>query len=488
MTNSTVRRTAPAALVLSSIFVAAPALAQNHPFPTAAHYAQGFVPSAVTTAVVQSSYANWKSKYLLGDCGSGAYRVDNALGDGSTFSEGQGYGMVLTAYFGDKAQFDGLWSFAQKNYGGGGLMGWHVTCGGPTSSDGGDNSATDGDTDIGFALIVAAAQWGGTYAQQAKTYLATLKSVDFETCPTTGRILANAGSWQSGTDACSGGSNTSYWMPGYYRVFAAFTGDAFWTKAADDAVTLYGLGANSTTGIIVNELDENGMPIQGETYDYNSCRIPWRDVLDYLWFGTAGAKQTAAKLTTWANGVGVGNLVDGYNADGTPTGTNPEMNAFVGGFAAGAMASSQSIVDAFATNFVGIDDDNGTYYGASLRTLYLLTLSGNEWNPLESATDGGTGGGSGGSGSSGSSSGAGSGSGGSGGSSGGASSGSGSSSGASAEGDAGNGASSGGSGSSGGCGCSSAPGDVPAWAVGGLLVPLALFGRRSRGRARKGDR
>ncbi len=467
MTTSLVRRAALAA-ALPLVLVAAPALAQNKPFPTSGHYAQGFVPSAVTTAVVQSSYGNWKSKYLLGDCGGGAYRVDNATGDSSTFSEGQGYGMVLTAYFGDKTQFDGLWSFAQKNFNQSGLMGWHVTCGGFTTSDGGSGSATDGDTDIAFGLVVAAAQWGGTYAQQAKTYLATLKSTDFTTCQATGRIVATAGSWQ-GSDACSSGSNTSYWMPAYYRVFAALTGDSFWSKAADDAVTLYGLGANATTGILVNTVDENGTPTPGETYDYNSCRIPWRAALDYLWFGSAGTKQMLTKLSTWVNGVGIANVVDGYNGDGTPTGTNKGMNAFVGGFTAGAMADSQSVADSFTTDFVAIDNDNGTYYGSSLRTLYLLALSGNQWNPLEGALDGGT-----------SSSSGGSGSGGSGGSSSGSASGSGSSGGASAEGDAGNGASSGGSGSSGGCGCSSAPGEVPAWALGGLLVPLAFWIRRRR--------
>lgn len=481
-------RSVALASVLPSLLVAAPALAQNKPFPTSAHYAQGIVPSAVTTAVVQSSYANWKSKYLLGDCGGGNYRVDNATGDASTFSEGQGYGMVLTAYFGDKTEFDGLWAFAQKNFNPSGLMGWHVTCSGATTSDGGSGSATDGDTDIAFGLIVAAAQWGGTYAQQAKTYLATLKSVDFATCSATGRILATAGSWQ-GMDACTSGSNTSYWMPGYYRVFSAFTGDSFWTKAADDAVTLYGLAADPTTGIIVNEVDENGKAIQGQTYDYNSCRIPWRGVLDYLWFGTSGAKQMAANLTTWANGVGISKIVDGYQANGTPTGTNTGLNAFVGGFTAGAMANTQSIADSFASYFVSIDDDNGTYYGSSLRTLYLLALSGNEWNPLDGALDGGVGatpdGGNTGSGSGG-------GTGSSGGSGGGTGSGSGSASGGSSSGsvsgpggsDAGQGdagdSAFGDSGSTAGCGCSSAPGDVPAWAFGGLMIPLALGIRRRR--------
>jgi endo-1,4-beta-D-glucanase Y len=389
------RRFAPLVGALAaSVCASSPAWAQSKPFPTSGGYSQGYIPTTATAAVALSSYTSWKTNHLLSDCGNGYYRVDNSDGDASTFSEGQGYGMVLTAYFGDKTEFDGLWSFAQKNFNTANLMGWHVTCAGPTTSDGGSGSATDGDTDIGFALLIAAVQWGGTYLQQALTYLATLKTSDFTTCSPSGRNVPIAGNWQMGSDdpctTAGGGSNTSYWMPGYYRVFQAVTGDAYWGKAADDVVALYNLAADPTTGIIVNEVDQDGMAVSGQTYDYNSCRIPWRAVLDYLWFGTAGAQQATTKITNWANTVGISNIVDGYNADGTATGQYTGLNAFVGGFTTGAMSNSQSLVDSFATYFVGIANDNGTYYGSSLRTLYLLELSGNQWNPMQELSDAGT--------------------------------------------------------------------------------------------------
>ncbi len=390
MTHIHSKSLAATVALTATILASAPAWAQSRPFPTSGHYPHGFLPSSVTTAVVQSSYANWKAKYLLDDCGNGDYRVDNATGDASTFSEGQGYGMVLTAYMGDKTAFDGLWSFAQKNYNQQGLMGWHVTCSGATTSDGGSGSATDGDTDIAFGLVVAASQWGGTYAQQAKTYLTTLKNVDFTTCSPSGRNIPTFGNWQ-GNSACTasgGGSDTSYWMPAYYRVFQSLTGDSFWGKAADDVVDLYNLAADPTTGIIVNAVDQDGAAVSGQTYDYNSCRIPWRASLDYLWYGTPGAQQAVTKITNWANTVGIQSVVDGYNANGTPTGQYTGINAFVGGFTAGAMGDSQSLVDSFSSYFVTIDNDNGTYFGSSLRTLYLLQLSGNQWNPIGASASG----------------------------------------------------------------------------------------------------
>jgi MYXO-CTERM domain-containing protein len=385
---SPVARLALASAALSgAVAWSAAAHAQTHPFPTNGHYAQGFVPPSATAAATLESYRSWKAHYLKNDCGGGYWRVDNATGNASTFSEGQGYGMVLTAYFGDRAEFDGLWAFAKKSFNDKGLMGWHETCSGFIKSDGGGSSATDGDEDIGFALIVAAAQWGGTYLTDAKAYLTTLKSVDFVTCAPSGRTVPTAGSWMT-TEACTtsgGGSNTSYWTPAYYRVFADFTLDEFWAKTADDVVTLYGLAANPTTGILVNEVDPQGAPVGGQTYDYNSCRIPWRAALDYLWYGTPGAKAELTRLTAWASSVGIDKVVDGYKADGTPSdaGKWKGMNAFVGGFAVGAMASDAATADAFTKSFLAIANDNGTYYGASLRTLYLLTLSGNEWNPVE---------------------------------------------------------------------------------------------------------
>jgi endo-1,4-beta-D-glucanase Y len=367
-------------LALSSLLLGGAAFAQSRPFPQHNGYAHGFVPTTVTSNDALASYSAWKTNHLKSDCGNGYYRVDNGAGDGSSFSEGMGYGMVLTAYFGDKTEFDGLWKFVQKNFNTNGLMGWHVTCSGFTTSDGGSGSATDGDTDIGLALVAAIDQWGTAYQQPAINYLKSLKAHDYTTCSSPpGRAMATNGDWDKGCTS----ENTSYFMPGYYRVFARLTGDTFWSQAADDAVTIWLANANATTGLIANEVNQNGgLGTSNENYvDYNGCRVPWRAVLEYLWHGTAGAKQVTDKITNWANTIGIANLVDGYNTDGTPRGQYKQLNAWVGGWTSGAMSDGQSLVDSFASDFGAIAPDNGGYYGASLRTLYLLMLTGNEWEP-----------------------------------------------------------------------------------------------------------
>jgi endo-1,4-beta-D-glucanase Y len=383
-----------------SLLAPTPARAQStasRPFPSPAGYPYGYIPSAVTASVVQSSYDHWKSTYVKSSCGSGYLFVDSNSPAGVAYSEGMGYGMVLSAYFGDETTFQGLWKFIQKNLNSNQLMGWEVTCSGFDQTDnggGGDSSATDGDTDIAFGLVVASVQWGGPYTAAASSYLAAMKKNDFATCNPSGRILATAGDWQPASmDVCTSnaGSNTSYWAPAYYHVFEQMTGDSFWGTAATGIESLYPLAANSKTGLIAVTVDQTGALVgsgANDTVEYNACRDPWREALDYVWYGTPGVKQTLTTLTGWVNSVGISKIVDGYEANGTPDGQYTGMNPFVGAFADGAMADSQSMVDAFATYFVSIDNDNGAYFGSSLRTLYLLELGGFEWNPAD--LDGGT--------------------------------------------------------------------------------------------------
>ncbi len=311
-------------------FAAGGASAQNKPFPQSSGYAHGFVARNITTSEVLSSYDNWKSRYLKSDCGNGTYRVEFGSPQGSTVSEGIGYGMILTAYLGDRSAFDGLWKFAQKNMNKDGLMGWKVTCSGFFEREGGAGSATDGDTDIGLGLVAAIDQWGDSYKATAIPYLATLKKVDFTTCPASGRNLSKAGNWGGGCDF----SNTSYFMPGFYRVFQELTGDPFWGKAADDAVALLLINRHPRTGLTSNEVDQDGATYSNRpVVNYNGCRTPWRVVLDYLWYGTAGAKDVTDRMTDWVNSVGIENLVDGYNTDGTPSpdGKYKQLNSWVEG-------------------------------------------------------------------------------------------------------------------------------------------------------------
>ena len=146
------------ALVLCAVATATPAsdaLAQARPFPQSGGYPHGYVARTVSAVDARTAYESWKSKYVKTDCGAGSARVEFGSPPGSTVSEGMGYGMVLAAYHGDRPTFDGLWRFVQRNLASHGMMGWKVTCSGFVKGEGGEGSATDGDTDIAFALVAA---------------------------------------------------------------------------------------------------------------------------------------------------------------------------------------------------------------------------------------------------------------------------------------------------------------------------------------------
>jgi len=338
----------------------------------------GFLPGQLGAAEAHAIYASWKQGYVKSDCGDGTHRVEFGSPRGSTVSEGIGYGMLLTAYYGDRAEFDGLWRFTRKHLNANRLLGWKVTCSGFDASVGGAGSATDGDADIALALVAAVDQWGDAYRPAALDYLTAMKAHDFAQCPTSGRTMATNGDWDKGCSA----SNSSYWTPGYDRVFAEFSHDAFWSAVANDALGLWLADRNSTTGLVANEVNQDGTAARGQDHvDYNGCRIPWRAVLDFLWYGTEAAKTMTDGITDWVDAKDPGHLCDGYATDGTfrPGSRWSGSDCFNGGYAKAAMAKSQDRVDRFTKVLLSLTVDN--YYETSLRALYALTLSGNFWRP-----------------------------------------------------------------------------------------------------------
>ncbi|MEJ2567720.1 MAG: glycosyl hydrolase family 8 [candidate division WOR-3 bacterium] len=358
-------------------------LGQLRPFPQNVDYPYGYQTSVISTEDIQDMYDKWKSSFIK-YC-NGMYRVstDN---DSETRSEGMGYGMILSAYFGEQDLFDDLFAFykSKRTSQALGLMAWQVTCSGILDY----GSATDGDLDAAYALIVAYAQWGGDYLVEADNILAIIKDDYFFTC---------GGSVYTMSPGCNGGhwggcdlTDVSYYSPGYFEVFAEATEDDFWYDAADDAYTILNNGADATTGLVPDWQSYDGVaggdPPSGrdDYYHYDACRVPWRMALDYIWNGNMDAHDFCYKISSFADGIGAESIVDGYELDGTATGSY-NNSPFVGGFAVGGMSYSQSMVDNFASRLLYLDgvgwDDQ--YYNLSLRCLYSLVLTGNFWDPWD---------------------------------------------------------------------------------------------------------
>ena len=356
-------------------------LAQERLFPQNEDYPYGYKTTVISAIDVQIPYERWKNLYVK-RCDE-MYRV--CIGDTTiAISEGIGYGMLLSAYFGDKKIFDGLWAFyeSKRTDIAHNLMAWRVTC--DSVIDPG--SATDGDLDVAFALIVAHYQWGGDYLTEARGIISILKEHYFVKCEGT-YTMKPGGHW-GGCDI----TDISYYSPAYFRVFADETKDAFWDSVADDAYTILNNGADEITGLVPDWQSYEGVP--GGTsnsdrewidyYRYDACRVPWRMVLDYIWNGNQDARDWCVRISNFADSIGAANIIDGYELDGTPHPDAQWNNTpFVGGFAVGGMSYSQAMVDSFSLRLLYLDQtgEDNQYFNLALRCLYELVLTGNFWKP-----------------------------------------------------------------------------------------------------------
>lgn len=376
---------------------------QVYSFPQNRDYPYGFQ-QTVTTQAASSTlaatwYSNWKTSWVE-SCGGGIYRVKD--GGGSSYSEGIGYGMLMAAYAGDKTLFDGFWTYYKNNRNVNGVMDWcQSNCGGTNC---GNNGATDGDLDAAMALIIANCQWpSATYVSDATTLITAIKNTEFTTC--SGKTIQKPGDVFGGCNC----TNPSYFAPGYYRAFAEFVPSqaAFWTTAATDAYTLLDQIDHATTGLVPAWTDSGGGLTGGSgdcasiaasgggnrwEYQFDAARTPWRIATDYLWWGTPAAQTWLTKVTNWVNGVGISNIVAGYDLDGSPN-VSYKNSAFTGAFALGAMANSQAMTNTFydwwtnnsvTSGTVGTKLDDAPYFQNSLRTIYLFLASGNFWYPCTS--------------------------------------------------------------------------------------------------------
>jgi endoglucanase len=348
--------------------------AQQRPFPQNIKYPHGFIPKTLDSDWLKSEYNRWKSS-ALATCSVDEIYVKT---DNGGKVEAVGFGMLIFAYMGDKTNFDGLYNFYKTNCdsNAGNMMGWIGQCGGNSNC-----SASDGDVDVAFSLIIASWQWPDEdYLEKAKSVITNLKKV---VTPCDNLLALQMGiTGKTVYNGCSG-VDISYYNPAAFREFAKVTGDSTWAQLADDTYTILNAGANATTGLVTDRQSVSGSP--NGNYGYDACRTPWRICLDYLWNGNVKAQAWCKKVSDWAYKIGPKNITDGYSPSGSSNNGNHNM-AFTGGFAIAAMANSQAMVDDFGAELKKLKDTH--WFSFALTPCYLITLTGNQWrNDLKEKLD-----------------------------------------------------------------------------------------------------
>lgn len=352
----------------------------SRPFPQNVDYSFGVKPKTIMYEDALKTYNKWKKRYLV-SCNIN-YRVKCEGGD-ETRVEAIGFGMILTAYFGDKNEFDGLYDFYLSKLNAKNMMAWNVSCEGINDP----GSATDGDIDVAFSLVVAYNQWGGDYLEKAKDVIQAIKNAVITTCNNL-LVVAPGYSVESDVGTMWGGcdlTDIQYYTPAFFRIFAEVSGDNDWNKLADDTYTILNAAAHPETGLVPDWQSVNGTPGGNSNripfFSYDACRVPWRMSLDYLWNGNEQARCWCAKVSDWAYKIGPAEIRDGYNLDGTKNNLDHHNSAFVGGFAVAAMCNNQEVADAFGTEMTSRKLRDRHWFSMSTRSLYLLPITGNFWKP-----------------------------------------------------------------------------------------------------------
>ncbi|TCW58103.1 chitosanase [Bacillus thuringiensis] len=386
------------------------AVKEMKPFPQQVNYAGVIKPNHVTqeslNASVRSYYDNWKKKYLKNDLSSlpGGYYVKGEItGDADGFkplgtSEGQGYGMIITvlmAGYDSNAQkiYDGLFKTARtfKSSQNPNLMGWVVAD--SKKAQGHFDSATDGDLDIAYSLLLAHKQWGsnGTvnYLKEAQDMIT--KGIKASNVTNNNRL--NLGDWDSKNSL---DTRPSDWMMSHLRAFYEFTGDKTWLTVINNLYDVYTQFSNKysqNTGLISDFVVKNPpQPAPKDfldeseytnAYYYNASRVPLRIVMDYAMYSEKRSKVISDKVSSWIQNKTNGNpskIVDGYQLNGSNIGSYPTA-VFVSPFIAASITDSnnQKWVN---SGWDWMKNKRESYFSDSYNLLTMLFITGNWWKPV----------------------------------------------------------------------------------------------------------
>lgn len=395
------------AVVLCLCVSAVTIRAQNFPFPQHTIYTTGSIKPAVLQATMDQTnrlfYDGWKAAYLVNGCVSNHYYIRYRTSGAITVSEAHGYGMMIFALMAGydanaRTYFDGMYRYFTNHqssitpY----LMGWQQDPGCVPSS-GGNDSATDGDLDIAYALLLADRQWGSTgainYLAEGRKVIAAVMKGEINTNVWSVRL----GDWTSSSHT---GTRPSDFMPDHFRAYQTFSGNTNWARVVDKCYSIIGtIQTNNSpaTGLMpdfVVNVTTTPAPapagyLEGSTdkdYAYNSCRVPWRIGTDYLVNGDPRAKAALDRINAWIQTKTSGNPANikaGYNITNGTQLVSYSDHAFTAPFAVAAMAnaSNQVWLNKIWTNLVSQPVSAGQYYDNSIKLLSLLVLAGNWWSP-----------------------------------------------------------------------------------------------------------
>ncbi len=380
------------------------------PFPQHVHYYPGVIkPNHVSQNQLDKSvrefYGLWKERYINSNCNKEQLYVwfEKTNGNKQCVSEGQGYGMMIVALMAgyDKtaqATFNGLFSYfkAHPSANSTHLMAWaqNINC---KNIDG--STATDGDMDIAYSLLLANAQWGSkgkiNYINEARLMINAIMQQEINQKAYS--ILISNAIEPDSKDYFD--TRSSDFMPAHFKAFKKAVQDTKWDEVIINNYKLFSfMQANySPDAGLVPDFIRNVNKAPGPAparylesrydgyYNYNACRVPWRIATDYILNGDKRAKNIVDKMNTWIRETTKGdpdNISAGYTLQGDDIkGRNFEALSFIAPFAVSAMVDKKNQVwlNHVWDYILKFELDEFDYYDNSIKMIDMIILSGNYW-------------------------------------------------------------------------------------------------------------
>lgn len=285
--------------------------------------------------MLQELWTAYKHDYLEQGTGRTLDKQQNNI----TTSEGESYTMLRAVWMDDQPTFDKSWQWTKDNLQRDDhLMSWKFGkqadgTYGVLTSLGGQNTASDADSDIALSLLMAYGRWRqDKYLYDAKPIIDSIWQKEVITV--SGKPLLAADDLERQSPEAI--INPSYFSPYAYKVFAKVDNNPahHWQKLADASydwiktISSNKLNTVSSANIPPNWVSINrqsgalsATPNDSQTTDYgfDAFRTPWRLALDWEWNKDPRAKHTLETFgflgKTWRE---QDRLLAVYKHDGEP--------------------------------------------------------------------------------------------------------------------------------------------------------------------------
>lgn len=355
--------------------------------------------------LLQSSWINY-SEFFINDDGR---VVDDRFNDVTT-SEGQSYAMLRSVWVDDREAFDKSWAWTKENLDRpqDNLFGWRWGKRQDASygflENGGENSASDADSDIALSLILASRRWNDErYLEEARQILPDIWA--HLTTEVSGKRYLMAGNWANLPEGVV--INPSYFAPYAWRIFGQVDQEREWASLIDPAYELLerssweNLDKRQAVGLppdwlLLNREDSSLSEAPEEhlttNYSFDALRVPWRIGVDYLWNQEEKAKAYLERSFQFLADYYEqnGRLAGWYSHDGQVLGDkeNPAMYAASLGYFSlfkpdlAIRIYQDKIIQLYATDLDSFNEDlpyyeqNWLWFGAALHEGFLNDFDG----------------------------------------------------------------------------------------------------------------